>query len=899
MTSSDHTTYPFATTNAQDFQNLLGVYMDAVLHPLLEEKDFKQEGWRIGPENPHGASSDLGPNAVPGKSSPGEELIFKGVVYNEMKGQMSDASYQYYVRFQEHIIPSLHNSGGDPPKITDLTHAQLKAFHAANYHPSNAKIFTYGDIPLGQQLKEIDKRLGEFERGKKDSSVRSPIDLSKGPQNATISGPVDPLVPAEKQYRTSTTWLLCNTSDIVERFSLGIMSSLLLDGYGSPLYQALVESGLGADFSPNTGFSAAGTSALISVGAIGVEEANVPKVKEAISKAFAEVHERGFDKIKVDGILHQLELGLKHKTAAFGMGIMGRVETDWFNGVDPIKSLTMQKTIDAFKKSYETEGYLESLLAKYLLNDNTFTFTMKPSESFGQNIIDEEKARLSRKLQEIAKDYASEAEARKQLVEKEKKMSDVLEASQEQDLSCLPTLRVQDIPRSKPKKPVSHSRHGNVRVQWREAPTNGLTYVRAINIFENLPVDLRQLIPLFSECIMRLGTKDLPMEKLEELIKLKTGGISVNYHSATSPQDPRQCEEGMAFSGTAFDRNIPALYDLIRTLVLETDFDSPSAEMKIQQMLQAMASSATDGMSESGHAYAMGYTLSSLTAEGELKEQTGGMSYVKLMTELARRTEPGSLRDVIERMKIIQNIALSKSNNFRMAITCGAESAKTNEADLNKFLYRLPGSVTNLTSSSTRNLSRRSAKTFFPLPYQVYYSGLSIPGVPYINSSGAALSILGHLLTHKHLHREIREKGGAYGGGASYSGLGGAFTFYSYRDPNPRNTLKVMRDSGAWAANQNFTSRDIEEAKLSLFKGVDSPESVSDEGMVEFATGIDYEMAQRRREQLLDVTAEDVRKAAEHFLIDGAKDTRIAVLGPKFSWWDELDWKQTPLFTKN
>jgi hypothetical protein len=250
-------------------------------------------------------------------------------------------------------------------------------------------------------------------------------------------------------------------------------------------------------------------------------------------------------------------------------------------------------------------------------------------------------------------------------------------------------------------------------------------------------------------------------------------------------------------------------------------------------------------------------------------------------------------------MKIIQNIALSKSNNFRMAITCGAESAKTNEADLNKFLYRLPGSVTNLTSSSTRNLSRRSAKTFFPLPYQVYYSGLSIPGVPYINSSGAALSILGHLLTHKHLHREIREKGGAYGGGASYSGLGGAFTFYSYRDPNPRNTLKVMRDSGAWAANQNFTSRDIEEAKLSLFKGVDSPESVSDEGMVEFATGIDYEMAQRRREQLLDVTAEDVRKAAEHFLIDGAKDTRIAVLGPKFSWWDELDWKQTPLFTKN
>jgi hypothetical protein len=47
LTSSDHTCYPFSTINAQDFNNLLAVYLDAVFRPLLREEDFRQEGWRL------------------------------------------------------------------------------------------------------------------------------------------------------------------------------------------------------------------------------------------------------------------------------------------------------------------------------------------------------------------------------------------------------------------------------------------------------------------------------------------------------------------------------------------------------------------------------------------------------------------------------------------------------------------------------------------------------------------------------------------------------------------------------------------------------------------------------------------------------------------------------------
>ena len=74
FTSSDSTAYPFATRNRKDFDNLLQVYLDAVFFPLLDPLDFAQEGCRVEFADP--AQPDAG-------------LVYKGVVFNEMKGAMS------------------------------------------------------------------------------------------------------------------------------------------------------------------------------------------------------------------------------------------------------------------------------------------------------------------------------------------------------------------------------------------------------------------------------------------------------------------------------------------------------------------------------------------------------------------------------------------------------------------------------------------------------------------------------------------------------------------------------------------------------------------------------------------------------------------------------------------
>ncbi|KAF2266325.1 mitochondrial presequence protease [Lojkania enalia] len=874
FTSSDHTTYPFATTNAQDFRNLMSVYLDATLHPLLKENDFTQEGWRIGPENPLVIQGEGSEDA--------KRLVFKGVVYNEMKGQMSDASYLFYIRFQDHLFPDINNSGGDPQKITDLTWEQLKRFHSDHYHPSNSKILTYGNMPLIEHLKEIDARLRRFDKITVDHEVKLPIPLEE-PKYVTVQGPLDPLVPPDRQHKTSVTWLMGDTSDIVENFSLGILSNLLLDGYGSPLYQSLIESGLGADFSPNTGYDSAGRKGVFSVGLNAVKGGDVLKVRETIAQTLLEARKKGFDKVKVDGILHQLELSLKHKTAHFGMGIMQRLKPGWFNGVDPMDALAWKDTVRAFEARYAKGDYLQGLLEKYLLNDKAFTFTMEPSETYTQALVDEENERLAKKIHETTESFCSEQEAQVYLEKREQELMEVQEKARNQDLSCLPTVHVKDIPREKERKPLRQSNIGDVKVQWREVPTNGLTYFRAVLGIKELPDELREMIPLFTSAIMRLGTRSRTMEQLEELIKLKTGGISVGYHSSPSPLSLSTFEEGLSFGGFALDRNIPDMYELLRTVIVETDFDGPEAEKKIRELLQSSASGAINSIAESGHSFARTFAEAGLTPVGRLNEQTAGLSQVKLTTSLASRLPTESLADVIQKLRAIQALAITNSSKLRVALNCGVESSTPNQEALRQFLESLPNEVTTPSTAEAAEYPR-NAKSFFPLPYQVYYSARALATVPYVDAAGPPLEILAQLLTHKYLHHEIREKGGAYGGGAYSRSLGGMFGMYSYRDPNPQNTMKIMNEAGQWARDHTWTPRDLEEAKLSVFQGYDAPQSVSQEGMRLFLSGITDDMLQTRRERLLDVTAEDVRNVADQFLVQRAPQSSVAVLGEKKGW---------------
>ena len=886
FTSSDHTSYPFATTNKQDFQNLLSVYLDAALHPLLKEEDFRQEGWRLGPEDPRAAEKAKGAAEKDSK----DDIVFKGVVYNEMKGQITDTNYLYYVTYREHIFPAINNSGGDPEKITDLTHEQLVNYSKAHYHPSNAKIFSYGDMALGDHLKQVGEVLDGFEKKAVDQEVKLPRDLS-GPVNFTVPGPIDTFTSEDKQYKTSVSWYAGDSTDVVETFAVSLLSSLLLDGYGSPMYKALIENEVGSAFTPNTGLDNSGKTSILSVGATGVAEKDVPAVKEKIQEVFQETLSTGFNDEKVQGILHQLELALRHRTANFGMGIMEKVLSSWFNGSNPTRDLAWNETIDEFKRRYQKGGYLEELLQKYFMNDKHLTFTMVGSPTYNQELDTRESARREAKLAELAAEAGSIESAVAKLKNEELELLKVQEAASDADLSCLPSLSVKDISREQEWKPVRESTVDGVEVVWREAPTNGLTYFQAMNPFEDLPDELRLLIPLFNDCIMRLGTANRSMEQWEDLMKLKTGGVGSSTFNVSSPLDLGKFSEGLQFSGYSMDKNVPEILDIITALVTETNFNGPDAPKMVHELLRSMTNGVLDSVAGTGHRFAVNAASANLSRKFWAQQQQSGLSQIQAMAQLLQdaETSPEKLQELIQKLVEIQSFAISKSSKFRVRMVCEPESASQNEANLQRWFNRLPGTLSPVSTSSSFNPTQLSNQILYDLPFKVSYSGMALQTTPFTDKSSASLSILSKLLTHNYLHTEIREKGGAYGAGASSGPIQGLFTMSSYRDPNPQNSLKVFNNSGVVARDRAWTDRELDEAKLGIFQGLDAPVSVDEEGQRYFMSGVTQEMDQRWREQVLDVTAKDVNEAAQKFLVEGTRQA-ACVLGQKKEWSNVDGW---------
>ncbi|EEP82841.1 conserved hypothetical protein [Uncinocarpus reesii 1704] len=877
FTSSDHTTYPFATTNKKDFQNLLSVYLDATLHPLLKEEDFRQEGWRLGPENPRAAEQKAGD-----EPAPGGDIVFKGVVYNEMKGQMTDANYLYYIRFKEHIFPALNNSGGDPQHITELTHKQLVDFSKKNYHPSNAKLFTYGNMALSDHLQQVGAVLDGFQRASSELDVKLPRDLSAGPVTYTVNGPMDPFTSEDKQHKTSISWLAGDSTDEVEVFSLGILSSLLLDGYGSPMYKALVESGLGSSFTPNTGLDTSGKVPIFSVGLNGVSESDVPAVKQRVEQVFQECLENGFNNEKVMGYLHQLELALRHKTANFGLGVLEKTLSAWFNGFNPTRELVWNDIVNEFERRWKKPAYLETLMKTYFMNDKCLTFTMAGSPTYNQTLAEREAVRKETKMTDLATKYVSTGKAIEHLKKEELELLKVQESAQLADVSCLPTVHITDIPREMERKPVRESKIDGVEVVWREAPTNGLSYFQGLNIYENIPDELRLLLPLFNEAIMRLGTAKMTMEQWEDLIKLKTGGVSSSTFSVSSPFDLGKYTEGLQLSGYAMDKNIPDMLDIITTLVTEADFSSQSAPQMVQELLRSNTNGALDAVAGSGHRFAVNVAAAGLSKGFWIQEQKSGLSQIQAVADLLRDAEssPEKLRQLIEKLRLIQSFAVSRSSKLRIRVVCEPGSSSENEAIIQRWLSRLPKTTAPPLTNGATSFKPSPSKILYDLPFQVSYSGLALRTTPFIDPDSAPLSVLSQLLTHKYLHPEIREKGGAYGAGASNGPIQGLFSFSSYRDPNPMNSLKVFNSSGAFARDRTWLQRELDEAKLGIFQSLDAPMSVDEEGQRYFLTGVTQDMDQRWREQILDVTAQDVNRVAQKYLVEGTESV-FCLLGNK------------------
>uniref|UniRef100_A0A3P8X2P7 Presequence protease, mitochondrial n=1 Tax=Cynoglossus semilaevis TaxID=244447 RepID=A0A3P8X2P7_CYNSE len=861
FTASDYTMYPFSTQNRKDFQNLLSVYLNAVFFPCLREQDFRQEGWRL--ENTDATDPD----------SP---LVFKGVVFNEMKGVFSDNERLYAQHLQNKLYPD-HTysvvSGGEPLVIPDLTWKQLRQFHAKHYHPSNARFFTYGDLPLEQHLEQIeDEALSKFERIDPNTAVPCQP-LWSSPREDHVTCSPDTLAPfPAKQNTLCVSYLLGDITDTFEAFTLNLLSSLMITGPNSPFYKALIEPKIGTDFSPVVGYDGSTKEASFSVGLQGMSKEDMETVKDIINRTIDDIIKNGFEEERIEALLHKIEIQIKHQSTNFGLSLAVYIASPWNHEGDPVQLLQISEYTARFRKALdENPRFLQEKVKQYF-KDNThrLTLSMSPDDDHLEKQAAAEQMKLEKMVQALTD------EDKKDIYEKG---LDLLEAqSQTQDISCLPALKVSDIEPRTSVTAVQLTSAGGVPVQYCEQPTNGLVYFRAMCNLNTLPEDLRLYVPLFCSVITRMGCGDLDYKGQAQQMELRTGGMSASTQVIPDSAELDMFEQGVLLSSSCLDRNLPHMFQLWSDIFNSPHFDD---EERLKVLVMRSAQDLANGISYSGHMYAMTRAGRHLTPAGDLQETFGGMEQVKFMKRMA---ETPDLNLVLRTLPRIKKHILNP-DNMRCAVNTTPQMLTDAASQLEGFVQRI--NVNKRERKSVRpniveelNFHPCQMKTFFSMPFSVNFISEIIRTVPFCHEDYASLCILAKMMTFKFLHGEIREKGGAYGGGAKMGG-GGLFSFYSYRDPHSVQTLAAFRRSVDWAKSGHFSQQDIDEAKLSVFSAVDSPVAPADKGMGQFLSGITDEMKQSHRERLFAVAHKNLTHVAERYLSLGQGTCGAAILGPE------------------
>ncbi|XP_033114780.1 presequence protease, mitochondrial-like [Anneissia japonica] len=856
FTGSDYTVYPFSTQNSTDFSNLMSVYLDATFFPKLQEQDFRQEGWRLENED---------------NQDPTSPIIFKGVVYNEMKGAMASADSLFATHCQNKLFPShtySHNSGGDPSCIPDLTWQQLKQFHASHYHPSNARFYTYGNRPLEESLQQIDTQvLRRFGKIQPDTVVPDEARWTE-PREAEVYCTLDPMAAdPTKQTTVNVSYLLGRITDPFESFTASVLGTLLVSGPTSPFYKALLEANIGSDYSPVVGYDNSTKEASFSVGLQGIATEDVEKVKDIIQQTFQKVAVEGFDDKRIEAILHKIELSQKHQTTNFGLGLLMALLSCWNHEADPTDHLKINDMVTSFKHCLENNPkWLEEKVEEYFLkNQHRLTLVMKPKENFQQELDDQEAQKIVCLTENLS------TNDRQTIFEDGLKLAE--EQSKEDDPSCLPTLAISDIDRDIIRTVVDLQTLNNVSVQHCIQPTNGVVYFRAVASLHTLPDELLTYVPLFSSVITQMGAGDMSFHEFSQQEDLKTGGLGVKTYLCQHPESIHKLEKGITLSSYCLDNNTEEMFRLWQEIFLRPKLDDVD---RFTTLVRMNASDLAMSLSNMGHSFAMSAAQSNITPVGHFSEIMSGMMQVKFLKSVA---EMQDMSPVLQKLQQVSRHVLS-TENMRCALNASPLFMDTASLHLERYLSQLPGEgAAHTACMQDIQFNPTMQKLHYELPFPVNYVSRAIEGVPYTHEDFASLRILARLMSSKFLHREIREKGGAYGGGASM-GTSGAFTFYSYRDPNSEKTIKAFSDSIQWAVDANYSQQDIDEAKLSVFSAVDSPTAPSSKGMRLFSSHISDEIYQRHRQQLLAVTQDDMVKVAKKYLLKGDKMDGTALLGP-------------------
>lgn len=840
FTFPDKTCYPVASQNTQDLYNMIDVYLDAVFFPRLTPHVLEQEGWHYELENPD------------------DPLIFKGVVFNEMKGAFGAPERALNSFAQRSLFPDTTygvESGGLPAHIPDLTFEQFSAFHRTHYHPSNARIFFYGDDDPQQRLAIIAAYLDEFEPITPDSDValQPPFDA---PRTLTYSYSVDADEDLSKKSMVSVNWALPTTNDAELVLALEILDQILLSTPANPLYKALLDSGLGEDLT-HSGFDEDLRQGTFSVGMKGIAFDDVGKVEQLILSTLTQLAEQGIDRNTIEAAVNTVEFQLRERnTGSFprGLAVMIRSLTTWLHGDDPLAPLAFEQPLAAIKHRLASDTpFFETLIRDLLLNNqHRTTVILQPDPDHARREAEAEQQRLAAVRATLSDADVQAIIANTRTLKQMQETPDPPEA-----IALIPTLTLADLDRHERPTPTEQLGQLGTLVLYHDLPTSGIGYVDVAIDLQSLPQELVPYCGLFGRILLETGTDTEDFVSLAQRIGRTTGGIGAQAWSSAIAHAERGATRLMV-RGKATRDNMGELFSIMRDVLLTARLDNRE---RIRQLVLEEKAQLEAALAPAGHRLVGTYLAGLFDEAGWATEQMGGISYLFFLRQLVQQVD-NDWDGVYARLVDLRERIMRRPN---VIVNITSDSATWQQArpHLEQFLAALPASL-------------GAAQVWQPT-YAQPFAGLSMPSqVNYVGKAanlyqlgytlhGSVMVILKYLNT-TWMWEQVRVKGGAYGGFARFNRHSGVFDFLSYRDPNLLGTLAVYDKTAEFLRSVELTEQDVTRSIIGTIGDIDTyrlPDARGYTALTRHLIHDDAATRQALREQVLGTTIADFRAFAE------------------------------------
>ncbi|MDO4437359.1 MAG: insulinase family protein [Coriobacteriaceae bacterium] len=889
MTYPDKTVYPVASTNEQDLLNLMDVYMDAVLNPAIYTKPsiFEQEGWHYELDMPEDGSPSDG------------TLRYNGVVFNEMKGALSDPMSVLDDAVNRALFPKTAyacESGGDPRAIPQLTYAEFLDTHARHYNLANSYIVLYGDMHIERELAFLDERYLGDEPRLRDEAARARALAAAGARTAaapladdqdstaaacnapaSTAGTPNPLVRQQpvvcdyERVEMPTTpdnalvgmaYVLGEASDRKRLIAADIMFDALLGSNEAPVKKAVLAAGLGGNVVSYTSGDQLQPHTLIILQNAQPESAR--EFRRVVEDECRRLAEEGIPRDRLAAVLASEEFDLRQRDfgIADGVAIACDALGTWlYEDTDAAatRALEYGAVYEELKRALNTT-FFEDLLREIVLDSNHSALVeLVPVATTAEGASAEEAELAAKKATLTPSDLQNILDNVAALRERQE-AEDSPEAK-----ATLPRLHVSDIGPARHEPQLTLNKQTPIPCLRHNLPTHQLAYALTYFDLSHLAFAELPYVTVLTRLMQQLATERMSAGELDSYIASNLGFLSFTTEVATQP-NWKLARPRLLVSAGALSEKMDALARIPREVWSETVFEDTD---RMRDVLTQMRIGLEQSFLMNGHSAALARALSYVSPAAVLVQQLSGVDFYLFLRDLLDNFDERkdelcrTLRDLRDRI---------------FTSTGAIASFTGSDEDFQRYW----------TAAGDLGLSPRTAPTkelyvpwpedkheAFVIPSDVSYLALATdPRTLDIETNGI-WSVAANALSYDYLWNEIRVKGGAYGCGFRAGGKRNA-SFYTYRDPEIDASLERIKAAGTWLERFEPDADAFEGFIVSCVSGMDAPlkpYALTKRRNAEYFCKIAAGERELRRQEILAATPEQLRALA-------AEVTRVANEAP-------------------